>query len=556
MKAYDFEQLCSAPLVRTRDCLWPEPYKADTPESAWEFCKLCKTWDEPEGKIKLIPDLDYLKRIVVLWHKSKQTGKTLIIEKSRRQVVTWLLCALDVWDAGRRRCNIVEGGKTFNKASDYVWRCWLIYTHLREDHRDWNLPEPEKWGNEKSQHLDKIGLNGSIIEPLNSDGESFRGSGYTRVKLEELSSYLYPETVLAQAKTVTMGQAGTVGGHVVAVCNASYKKAWQDLKKPIDKIPRPLVDKDHPIDEYESVSGYVIRIHFAADPMKTPEWEKETRAEFPGLQWDLEMEMKDAQAPNALWKREWFEREGFRKESCFGIDIYTDPRTGIERRRTWFKRPPEILKLVIALDPTVSDPEMVKSPNKQPDECGIIVAGADEWGNGHILGDFTGVLSPEEWSAITAKLVTLTKADAIVAEKNQGGELVRLVLQTTIGDSVPIELVTAVLGKRARAEPVSALYWQGRMFHHGDLEGLEFEMLGWNPYIPGKLSPGRIDATVWGCYALGLGDLQEFEVNGRWANEKPEREPKGIEMGWREDGLYGPLIDEGEWEGGVPMVEL
>jgi phage terminase large subunit-like protein len=114
-------------------------------------------------------------------------------------------------------------------------------------------------------------------------------------------------------------------------------------------------------------------------------------------------------------------------------------------------------------------------------------------------------------------------ADRIVAEKNQGGDMVRHTLET-VAPNLPIRLVTASQGKKARAEPISALYEQGKVFHIPGLDLLEQQMVVWEPL--GKTgSPDRLDACVWALTDLMLGgviiprlslnytSLQELENN-------------------------------------------
>jgi hypothetical protein len=326
--------------------------------------------------------------------------------------------------------------------------------------------------------------NGSIIEPLNSNGESFRGSGYTRVKLEELSAYMYIGTVFSQAKAVTAGPPGSVGGHIVVVCNASTKDEWQGMK--------PVHHPTLPYQAIDAEKGRYLRIHYSADPSKDAAWVAEEKLGwFWGL-WDLEMEMKDKAIAGALWKEEWFTREGFRKP----LAIFK------AEGQKQFRKPVNVVKVVVALDPTVTDPDLKKNPYKDPDECGIIVAGVDDQGQGYVFGDFTGIMPPEEWAAISINLHTLCKANSIVAEKNQGGELIRLVIKTF--GTANVTLVHASDGKRTRAEPVAMLYQQGRVFHCGDFPALEAQQLTWDPKNNSQRSPGHIDALVWAFHELGL----------------------------------------------------
>lgn len=173
--------------------------------------------------------------------------------------------------------------------------------------------------------------------------------------------------------------------------------------------------------------------------------------------------------------------------------------------------PADIIKVVIGLDPSVSDPELKKNPHKEPDACGIVVAGVDGNGWGHVFADYTAVLAPADWARLALKLYTLFKANAIVAEANQGGELIREVLKG-YGTS-NIQLVHASMGKRPRAEPVAMLYEQGRVHHYGEFRDLEDQMCSWAANDPSQRSPNNIDSLVWAFHGLGLCDATGMRVH-------------------------------------------
>ncbi|AIE86978.1 Phage DNA Packaging Protein [Fimbriimonas ginsengisoli Gsoil 348] len=195
----------------------------------------------------------------------------------------------------------------------------------------------------------------------------------------------------------------------------------------------------------------------------------------------------------ALWEAAWFEREGFRQPSAFVR----------EKGTVVFRPPAPIVKIVVALDPSVSDPEKRRDPNKEPDACGICVAGTDESGNGYVLGDFSKVLSPAKWARLCVKLFDMTKANCVIAEANQGGELIREVIRG-IASNVPITLVHAANAKRPRAEPVATLYEQGRVHHCGPMNALEEQQTSWDASDSNSKSPNNVDALVWAFHGLGL----------------------------------------------------
>lgn len=155
---------------------------------------------------------------------------------------------------------------------------------------------------------------------------------------------------------------------------------------------------------------------------------------------------------------------------------------------------PELKRIVVAIDPPISAEE-------GSDECGIVVAGVGDDGLGYILADVSvSQAKPAEWARIAIQAYHGWKADRIVAEANQGGLMVRHTLET-VDRNAAITMVHASKGKAARAEPVAALYEQGRVKHVGSFTALEDQMCGWVPGSSPK-SPDRMDALVWAITEL------------------------------------------------------
>lgn len=154
---------------------------------------------------------------------------------------------------------------------------------------------------------------------------------------------------------------------------------------------------------------------------------------------------------------------------------------------------PDTERLVVAIDPAVTSGE-------DSDSTGIVVAGRYDK-SAVVLADLTCRLTPDGWARRAVEAYHEHKADRIVAEANQGGDLVKTVLRT-VDPSVPVKLVHATRGKRVRAEPVAALYEQGRVFHTAVFPELEDELVTWTPDSPH--SPDRLDALVWALTDLDL----------------------------------------------------
>jgi predicted phage terminase large subunit-like protein len=172
----------------------------------------------------------------------------------------------------------------------------------------------------------------------------------------------------------------------------------------------------------------------------------------------------------------------------------------IERSR--MPTAPELQRIVVAIDPAAT-------ANMESDETGIIVCGKDKAGYGYVLEDLSGKYSPSQWGSIAVKARERWNADCIVAEKNQGGDMVESVIRSA-GEKQRIKLVTATKGKYIRAEPVYSLYEQGKIFHIGQFPLLESQMITFDP-DKGK-SPDRVDALVWAFTELMLGSTFNFSI--------------------------------------------
>ena len=154
-----------------------------------------------------------------------------------------------------------------------------------------------------------------------------------------------------------------------------------------------------------------------------------------------------------------------------------------------------LARVVVAIDPAVT-------ANAESDMTGMVVAGIDLNGMCYVLEDATDRYSPEQWASKANELYHKYSADRVVAERNQGGDMVRHTLQT-VNEVIPIRLVHASRGKYARAEPISALYERGKVKHRRGLDELENQMVQWEPM--GSIgSPDRLDALVWALTDLAL----------------------------------------------------
>ena len=187
---------------------------------------------------------------------------------------------------------------------------------------------------------------------------------------------------------------------------------------------------------------------------------------------ELEGEIVD-DAPDALWTRDMLEQ--FRVEKA-----------------------PPLRHIVVAIDPPVSS-------SGRADSCGIIAVGRCEDGFLYVLVDCSlGAARPAKWARAAIACARRHEADGLVAEVNQGGEMVAAVIAEA-DPNVVVKQVRATRGKYLRAAPAAQLYEQGRVRHVGAFPALEDEMCAFGPDgLPGRRSPDRLDALVWAITSLAL----------------------------------------------------
>lgn len=166
-------------------------------------------------------------------------------------------------------------------------------------------------------------------------------------------------------------------------------------------------------------------------------------------------------------------------------------RTGMDAHRCTV--PPEMARVVVGVDPAATGGE-------QSDMTGIVVVGLGRDKRGYVLADYTLRDSPEAWARKVVWAASEHKADRVVVEVNNGGDMCEAVLRH-VAPNLPITKVRASHGKYARAEPIAALYEQGRVSHVGAHPALEDQMCD---YVPGegRRSPDRLDALVWALHHL------------------------------------------------------
>lgn len=248
-------------------------------------------------------------------------------------------------------------------------------------------------------------------------------------------------------------------------------------RKLITTTPRPLAL----LKAIEKMAVVVIGSSYENRSNLDPKWFANTLARYQGTRigrQEIEAEILD-DVPGALWSRR-----------------------NLDENRVKIADVPPLLRLVVSIDPAITSGDSAN-------ETGIIVAGTDKEQHGYTLEDLSLRGSPDQWARRAVSAYRKYEADMIVAEANQGGEMVERVIRS-IDPDVPITLVRATRGKYVRAEPISALYEQNRISHVGTLPELEDQMISFTPESaadrkPGE-SPDRVDALVW-AYAKLFGEM-------------------------------------------------
>lgn len=282
---------------------------------------------------------------------------------------------------------------------------------------------------------------GGRLIALPSHPEGVRGYTAVMVVLDE-AAYISDDLYFAARPMLAVTR-----GRILAISTPAGKRGWFWR-------------------EWHEGGAYWHRVRVGAEevPRFTPNFLEQERARLGERVFRQEYlaEFVD-ELQGALWRWEWFERPAFRLEAP----------------------PADLVRVVVGVDPAASS---------EGAETGIVVVGLGQDGHYYVLGDYSTRGSPEAWRARVLHAYQAHQADVVVAERNQGGDMVAAIFRAASMD-LPLRLVTATRGKAVRAEPVAVLYEQGKVHHVGVMRELETQLTGWVPGDP--VSPDRMDALVW-----------------------------------------------------------
>jgi phage terminase large subunit-like protein len=304
--------------------------------------------------------------------------------------------------------------------------------------------------------------NGAVATLYGADHfDRLRGPQFDAVWMDELAKFRYPEEAWNQAMLSL--RLGTDPRCIVTT-----------TPRPIPLIEKLLARSDVAVTKGTT---------FENQPNLAPAFLDDIVKQFEGTRLgaqELYAELLTEQ-PGALWRRE--------------LIRYQEPSYDEEGR-------PILTRIVIAIDPATTH-------HDESDETGIVVAGLGSNACVYVLDDLSGRFSPGDWGQRVCDAYRRFDADRVVAETNKGGDLVERLLRS-IDPTIPYKAVRATRGKFTRAEPVAALYEQGRVFHARPFPLLETQMCS---YVPGtSKSPDRLDALVWAVTDM----LLESETQPTW----------------------------------------
>ena len=212
--------------------LWPAPYNKENPKSAYLWLTQCWwTNDEAAQRTDLVPPKPYVEWFCEEWVKCYLGRVPLVIEKSRRMVISWMARGLETWACGFRRSEWLIVDQTLKNAAEHLWRVHFSLDELRRRRPELGLPVHVSLGAVLSKEpTDVILANGSTLTAAHQKAAASQGKGKTGITLEELSKYQSPSAFWNQATLLTQGPGGEAGGWVCGIANADPDPDWRAIK--------------------------------------------------------------------------------------------------------------------------------------------------------------------------------------------------------------------------------------------------------------------------------------------------------------------------------------
>ncbi len=310
-----------------------------------------------------------------------------------------------------------------------------------------------------------------------TEPDQLRGPQFDGALVDELAKYRYCQD------TWDMLQFGLrLGSHPKAMVTTTPRPI--KLLKDIVKDPKSAVTRGKTYDNAENLAESFL---------------KAVKAKYAGTRLgrqELDAELLE-DIPGALWRR-----------------------STLDEHRTTPAKIPDMRRIVVSVDPAAKAKESQRGDNGA--ETGIVTCGLGTDGRGYVLDDSTTIEGPDKWGRLAVAAYHRNKADAIVAEINNGGDMVPFVIRS-VDPNIKVIVVTASRGKVTRAEPVSALYEQGRVSHVGCFPVLEDQQCAFTTTDADDVTlKDRVDALVWAFTELfpALVKVQKKKWRDKWAGRR------------------------------------
>jgi phage terminase large subunit-like protein len=410
-----------------------------------------------ESKLAMLSpeELEFLQYDWSFWARENQRLPGRVNErKPDGRWITWLLKAgrgfgktrvgaetIRVWARTNKYCNLI--GATADDARDIM---------VEGESGLLAVCPPQERPTYIASKRQLVWPNGNVSLIFTADEpERLRGKQHSKVWADEIGSWRYRESW----DQMMMGLRLGIEPQVVATTTPRPT----DLMKSIIADPNTLVTNGTTYDNFSNLAP-----SFISTVIRKYEGTRLGRQE-------LEAEML-TDNPGALWTNESIEKNRILPHML----------------------PRDLVRIVVGVDPAVTVGEGA-------DETGIVVAAADSSGEFYILADCSmHNATPDEWAESVVSAYRIWKADLVVGETNNGGDLVGAVIKNKMS-LINYQKVNATRGKVKRAEPIAMLYEQNRVHHVGNFPKLEDQMLDYCPSSPTG-SPDRMDAMVWAMTIL------------------------------------------------------
>jgi hypothetical protein len=220
--------------TRQNPNLWPTRYADETGDCGFRFLTECwYTNDEASRRVELVPPKAFIEEFTHEWVRCFAARTPMIVEKSRRMVISWAARGLETWVCGQSKAEWLIVDQTHANAAEHLWRVHFALEQLKE-----KRPELASWygkdsvrGSVLTREPTHILLpNGSVMTQLHQEAGASQGKGKTGITLEEISKYRAPSAFWNQATLVTMGPGGEPGGWVCGIANADPDPDWRAIK--------------------------------------------------------------------------------------------------------------------------------------------------------------------------------------------------------------------------------------------------------------------------------------------------------------------------------------